>query len=132
MEPSQFTKSKEERPFDFYLLEPVVQRYHVFLVMPGALSQSLDSADFNKLKVAIFDERLKDEIYRFELHNCGDGVLDTDKFEECDYGRVPPAGNYIDPNNPNIYKDNSGVLRLCTKSCLGENIAQQIVDHFEL
>jgi hypothetical protein len=58
--------------------------------MPGALNESLDDANFDKLKVAVFDERRKDEIFRFELHKCGDGVLDPE--EECDYLRVPPAG----------------------------------------
>ena len=79
--------------------------------MPGSLNESLDNPDFNKLRVAVFDERLKDEIFRYDLHNCGDGQLDTDKFEDCDYNRTPPAGNYIDPTNPKIYKDISGVLR---------------------
>ena len=105
MEPNQFSKSGAARPFDFYKLEPTVHRYHMFLVMPGASGDSLDNADFDKLRVAVFDERLKDEIFRYELHNCGDGKLDTDKFEECDYARVPPAGSFIDPTNPRIYKD---------------------------
>ena len=129
MQPSQINKSGQARPFDFYKLEPVVQRYHLFLVMPGALSDSLDNPDFNKLRVAVFDERLKDEIFRFELHNCGDGKLDTDKFEECDYARVPPAGNFVDPDNSRIYKDEAGDLRMCTNACFGNVVKQVLVEH---
>jgi hypothetical protein len=76
MEPEQKSKSGVARPFDFYRLEPVVHRYHFFLVMPGSLTDSVDDADFNKLRVAVFDERRKDEIFRLELHRCGDGNLD--------------------------------------------------------
>jgi hypothetical protein len=75
----------------------------MFLVMPGALHEGLENPDFNKIRVAVFDERLKDEIMRFELHSCGDGTLDIEKFEECDYARVPPAGHAIDPTNQKVY-----------------------------
>ena len=88
--------------------------------MPGGLSDSLDHSDFDKLRVAVFDERRKDEILRFELHRCGDGILDTD--EECDYARVPPAGDYIDLSNPSSFKDIRGVLSLCTKACQGDPV----------
>ena len=90
LEPKQISKSGIAIPFDFYKMELIIHRYHFFLVMPGALNESLDDANFDKLKVAVFDERRKDEIFRFELHKCGDGVLDPE--EECDYLRVPPAG----------------------------------------
>jgi len=71
----------------------------MFLVMPGGLNDSLENQDYNKLKVAVFNERAKDEIFRYELHSCGDGILDATKFEDCDYARVPPAGTYIYPAN---------------------------------
>jgi hypothetical protein len=117
MEPKQKSQSGVARPFDFYRLEPIVHRYHFFLVMPGGLSDTLDDADFNKLRVAVFDERRKDEIFRFELHRCGDGRLDID--EECDYARVPPAGHYIHSSDPKMFKDFDGVLKTCTEACVG-------------
>jgi hypothetical protein len=118
MEPKQMSASGLARPFDFYRLEPIIHRYHFFLVMPGGLSDSLDNADFDKLRVAVFDERRKDEIFRFELHRCGDGILDPD--EECDYARVPPAGDYIDLTNQRFFKDAHGVLTMCTRACQGD------------
>ena len=117
IEPKQKSKSGTARPFDFYRLEPVIHRYHFFLVMPGGLSDSLENPDFDKLRVAVFDERRKDEIFRFELHRCGDGTLDPD--EECDYARVPPAGGHTNSTDPNLFIDAHGILKKCTRACVG-------------
>lgn len=48
----------------------------MFLVMPGDLEDDISgSIDYNKLKVAIINERDRDEILRIPLHDCGDGIL---------------------------------------------------------
>lgn len=57
MQPTQKNSAGESRPVDFYRLEPVIHRFHVFLVMPGDIAESVDDADFKKLSVAVFDER---------------------------------------------------------------------------
>ena len=46
------------------------------------------------MKVSIYDERTNNEIARIPLHDCGDGKVNTTAFEECDYARVPPFGEY--------------------------------------
>ena len=117
MQPAQITSRGLSRPIDFYNFDLTVLRYHMFSIMPGDLSE--DIHDFDKLKVAIYDERQKDEIYRFQLHGCGDGFLNSTFFEMCDYNRVPPAGDKIYPANPKVYLSENG-YRMCTNICTGE------------
>ena len=93
----------------------------MFLVMPGDISDNIaDSSltDFNKLKVAIYKEREQDEVLRLPLHECGDGAHNKTAFEDCDYARVPPAGDLIYPNRQNVFNDNGYFI--CTHLCLAE------------
>lgn len=62
-----------------------------------------NQVDFDKIKVAVLNDRVQDEIMRIALHDCGDGHLNSTAFEECDYARVPPAGDLIYSGRPDLY-----------------------------
>ena len=67
----------------------------MFLVMPGDLTENIaDSStlDYNMIKVSIIDLRVLDEVIRWPLQDCGNGVVNTTAWEECDYAKVPPNG----------------------------------------
>jgi hypothetical protein len=68
--------------------------------MPGALSDDITntaSIDYTKLKVAIIDVRTGDEVMRWPLHDCGNGVYNATAFEQCDYNTIPPAPTASSP-----------------------------------
>lgn len=41
-----------------------------------------NQVDFDKIKVAVLNDRVQDEIMRIALHDCGDGHLNSTAFEE--------------------------------------------------
>jgi len=94
VEISKFIKSSEvgnngkRRSVDFYNYNLEVRYYHMFLVMPGGLEDDIHGlVDYDKIKVAIFDVRTKDEAIRWPLEDCGNGIFNASAFEQCDYAR---------------------------------------------
>jgi len=62
--------------------------------MPGKLTDPIgptSSTDYTKLRLAIIDVRTLDEVMRWPLQDCGDGVYNATAFEQCDYAATPPA-----------------------------------------
>ena len=68
-------------------------RYHMMALVPGDWSTvaAVGAEDFDLATAVLFDLRSKNEVYRLPLHHCGNGVLDTDWFEQCDYAQAPPV-----------------------------------------
>lgn len=92
IQPSEVGNNKERRSVDFYNYDLAVRYHHMFLVMPGGLEDDIGGVlDYDKIKVAIFDVRTKDEVMRWPMEDCGNGNYNATAFEECDYARKPPA-----------------------------------------
>jgi len=92
IQPSEVGNNKETRSVDFYNYNLAVRYHHMFLVMPGGLEDEIGGVlDYDKIKVAIFDVRTKDEVMRWPMEDCGNGNYNATAFEECDYARKPPA-----------------------------------------
>lgn len=76
------------RSMDFYNYDLVVNANQMFLLMPGTLTDDIgnkNTINWNKLKVAIYDVVTKDEVERWPMHTCGDGIQNSTAFEVCDY-----------------------------------------------
>lgn len=88
LQPSETTNAGVSRPFDLYNYPVTTLQYHFFNLMPGALSDNIGntaSIDYTKLKVAIIDVRTGDEVMRWPLHDCGNGIYNATAFEQCEY-----------------------------------------------
>jgi hypothetical protein len=76
----------------------------MFLLMPGAPTDDIgasNSINWDQNKVAIYDVITKDEVERWPMHDCGDGIQNSTAFEVCDYSAttMDPAGTgYVYPN----------------------------------
>ena len=82
--------------------------------MPGAISDNIAtpaSIDYAKLKVAIIDVRTGDEVMRWPLHDCGNGVYNATAFEQCEYNAQPPAPT---ASAPSYIYHNTGVVGAVT------------------
>ena len=101
----------------------------MFLVMPGALEDDIAGlVDYDKIKLAIFDERKKDEVMRWQLEDCGNGKHNSTAFEECDYARKPPAYDYNYRTSEDVWywKESDGGdnnYYICSDICLREPIS---------
>jgi cysteine-rich repeat protein len=72
--------------------------------MPGEIYDninSLSTSNKNRNKVSIIDIRTLDEVMRWPLHDCGDGVYNTTAFEQCDY--ASPGYNQNPQNTAYVY-----------------------------
>jgi hypothetical protein len=76
----------------------------MFTLLPGALTDDITktgSVDYNKLKVSIVDltDDSEDEVMRWPLQGCGDGIYNaSDAFEDCDKNAAPPRNNVKYPH----------------------------------
>lgn len=82
---------------DFYNYDVVVNPNQMFVLMPGTPTDDIGNPaaiNWDQNKVAIMDVIQKDEVMRWPMHYCGDGVLNVTAFEVCDYAAVvmDPAG----------------------------------------
>ena len=114
---------------DLYNYNVQVLQYHLFTVMPGALSDVISNnavIDYNMNKVAIIDIRTGDEVMRWPLHDCGNGVYNATAFEQCDYAAAPPAptaapyATYVYPTSPRagiFYNMTTKDYYLCSGIC---------------
>jgi len=86
-------------PVDLFNNDVQTLRYHMMALVPGKWDDilAIGTEDFDYATAVILDLREKEEVYRLPLHHCGNGVLDTDWFEECDYAQGPPV-LYADDN----------------------------------
>ena len=89
---------------DFYNYDLVVNANQMFLLMPGTPTNDIGNAatiNWDQNKVAIYDVITKDEVERWPMHYCGDGVLNITAFEVCDYAATtmdPAQTLYVYPN----------------------------------
>ena len=125
------------RPFDLYNYPVTTLQYHFFTLMPGKLTDpigSTSSTDYTKLRLAIIDVRTLDEVMRWPLQDCGDGVYNATAFEQCDYNAAPPAptaapyASYVYPTTGTLpykggntagifYNSTLGDYRKCSDNC---------------
>ena len=102
------------RSFDLYNYPPTTLQYHFFTLMPGAPTDDIANTatiDYNKIKVAIIDVRTGDEVMRWPLHDCGNGVYNATAFEQCEYKAQPPAPT---ASAPSYIYHNTGVVDAVT------------------
>ena len=103
----------DARSLDFYQYNVTMQQFHFFTVLPGDLTDDIgdiNAIDYDKMKVSIVDltSDYQDEVMRWDLGQCGDGVYNdtTFSFEECDRSRQPPRNDYKYPSASNwVRKD---------------------------
>ena len=85
LKPSETTNLAVARSFDLYNYPVTTLQYHFFTLMPGKLTDNIavtsSATDYNQLKVAIIDVRTGDEVMRWPLYDCGNGVYNATAFE---------------------------------------------------
>jgi len=114
LKPLETTNAGLARSFDLYNYPPTTLQYHFFTLMPGDLSDDIANTatiDYDKLKVAIIDVRTADEVMRWPLHDCGNGVYNATAFEQCEYNAQPPAPT---ASLPSYIYHNTGVVGAVT------------------
>jgi len=110
----QTAQNGDDRSLDFYQYNVTMQQFHYFTVMPGTSTDDIattSSIDYSKIKVSIVDTTAgyQDEVLRWELQGCGDGLYNTTTytFEQCDRSAEPPQS----PSNTYKYPTSSNWLR---------------------
>jgi hypothetical protein len=100
--PAKFTidqtaQNSDARSLDFFQYNVTMQQYHFFTVMPGDPTDDIantGSINYDNLKVSIVDlsSGYQDEVIRWELNGCGDGIYNDTQysFEQCDKAAQPP------------------------------------------
>jgi len=85
LKPLETTNTGVARSFDLYNYLPNVLQYHFFTLMPGTLTDDIavrtSATNYDRIKLAIIDTRTGDEVMRWPLHDCGDGVYNVTAFE---------------------------------------------------
>ena len=127
LKPLETTNTGALRSFDLYNYPVTTLQYHFFTLMPGKLTDNIadrsSATDYNQLKVAIIDVRTGDEVLRWPLHDCGNGVYNATAFEQCDPSASPPAptaapyASYVYPITGVFYNSTLGDYRKCSDHC---------------
>jgi len=125
LKPSETAVNGALRSFDLYNYPVTTLQYHFMTLMPGDLPDnvaSMATASYTKLRLAIIDIRTGDEVMRWPLHDCGNGVYNATAFEQCDYAALPPAPtatlpSYVYGTTTVFYNSTLGDYRKCSDVC---------------